>query len=306
MRRFLEQLALERPLVVTIDELQWAEPTFVDLLDYLVGWLVQAPILILCLARPDLHERYPAWSSVRENAEVMVLEPLSVPHSEQVVVAAAAGDDIDPELGRRIAEAAEGNPLFAEQMVAATRENPPGPAGDLPIPPSIDALLAARLDGLQPPERAIMERASIAGREFSRNAVVELSPSDQQSDVGGLLMTLVRKELIQPFRSMFPDDDGFRFRHDLIRDAAYRRLPKEDRARLHQGHADWLELAADRSTELEELIAYHLESALRYLGELGRSGEAIDASRRGQASGSPPRGGAQCRYEATCRGASIC
>ena len=277
VRRFLEQLALERPLVVAIDELQWAEPTFVDLLDYLVGWAVQSPILILCLARPDLHERYPAWSSVREHAEVMVLDPLSVPHSEQLVAAAAAGEDIDPELGRRIAEAAEGNPLFAEQMVAATRESPPGPVGELPIPPSIDALLAARLDGLEPPERALMERASIVGRDFSRNAVVELSESDERSDVGRLLMALVRKELIQPYRSMFPDDDGFRFRHDLIRDAAYRRLPKEDRARLHQRHADWLALAADRATELEELIAYHLESALRYLRELGRSGEAVDA-----------------------------
>jgi class 3 adenylate cyclase/tetratricopeptide (TPR) repeat protein len=276
VRRFLEQLALEGPLVVAIDELQWAEPTFVDLLDYLVGWVVQAPILILCLARPDLHERYPAWASVRENAEVLVLEPLSVAYSEQVVDA-SSGEDVEPELRRRIAEAAEGNPLFAEQMVAAARESPPGPAGDLPMPPSIDALLAARLDGLDPPERAIMERASVVGRDFSRNAVVELAASDEQSNVGRLLMTLVRKELIQPYRSMFPDDDGFRFRHDLIRDAAYRRLPKDDRAQLHQRHADWLERASDRSTELEELIAYHLESALRYLRELGRSGEATDA-----------------------------
>jgi class 3 adenylate cyclase/tetratricopeptide (TPR) repeat protein len=275
VRRFLEHLALQRPLVVAIDELQWAEPTFVDLLDYLVGWAVEAPILIVCLARPDVQERYPAWSAVRANADVMVLQPMSVSHSEQLV--AAAGEEIDYGLRRRIAEAAEGNPLFAEQMVAATRESPPGPAGDLPMPPSIDALLAARLDGLEPAERAIVERASVIGREFSRAGVIELSPSGEQPEAGRLLMTLVRKELIQPYQSMFPHDDGFRFRHDLIRDTAYRRLPKEERARLHERHANWLELAAERVTELEELIAYHLESALRSRRELGRSSEAIEA-----------------------------
>ena len=277
VRRFLEQLAVERPLVVAIDELQWAEPTFVDLLDYLVGWALQAPVLILCLARLDVQERYPAWSTVRAGADVMVLEPLSVAHAEQVVEAAAAGEEIDGELRRRIAEAAEGNPLFAEQMVAATRESPPAPAGELPMPPSIDALLAARLDGLEPAERSILERASVMGREFSRAAVVELSPGDERSEVGRVLMTLVRKELIQPYQSMFAHDDGFRFRHDLIRDAAYRRLPKDERARLHERHADWLELDADRSTELEELIAYHLESALRCRQELGRRDESTEA-----------------------------
>jgi class 3 adenylate cyclase/tetratricopeptide (TPR) repeat protein len=277
VRRFIEQLAAERPLVVAIDELQWAEPTFVDLLDYLVGWAVQAPVLILCLARFDLQERYPAWSSVRANADVMLLEPLSAGHAEQLVEAAAAGENIDTVLRRRIAETAEGNPLFAEQLVAAARESPPTPAGELPLPPSIDALLAARLDGLEPAERSIVERASVMGREFSRAAVVELSPSDERSDVGRFLMTLVRKELIQPYRSMFAHDDGFRFRHDLIRDAAYRRLPKDERARLHERQAGWLELDADHATELEELIAYHLESALRYRRELGRRDETTDA-----------------------------
>jgi class 3 adenylate cyclase/tetratricopeptide (TPR) repeat protein len=276
VRRLLEHLALERPLVIAIDELQWAEPTFVDLLDYIVGWLVEAPILLVCLARHDLVDRYPSWSAVRANAAVMVLEPLSVSDSEQLVAAAATGGAIDDDLTRRIAEAAEGNPLFAEQMVAATRENPPGP-GELPTPPSIDALLAARLDGLESAERAMLERASVVGREFSRAAVLELSPIDERTVAGARLMTLVRKELIQPYVSMFPHDDGFRFRHDLIRDAAYRRLPKGDRATLHEQHADWLEVAAERVSELEELIAYHLESALRYRRELGGSDETTDA-----------------------------
>jgi class 3 adenylate cyclase/tetratricopeptide (TPR) repeat protein len=275
VRRLVEHLALERPLVIAIDELQWAEPTFVDLLDYLVGWDVEAPILLVCLARPDLLDRYPSWSAIRANAAVMALDPLSVPDSEQLVAEAAAGGFIDDDLLRRIAEAAEGNPLFAEQMVAATRESLPGP-GKLPTPPSIDALLAARLDGLEGGERAMLERASVVGREFTRTAVLELSPSDERPDAGARLMTLVRKELIQPYVSVFPDDDGFRFRHVLIRDAAYRRLPKEQRAGLHEQHADWLESAAEPTSEFEELIAYHLESALRYRRELGRSDETTE------------------------------
>jgi len=272
VRRLIEHLARARPLVVAVDELQWAEPTFVDLLDYLVGWEFESPVLLVCLARPDLVDRYPSWSAVRPNAQVLVLEPLS-PSDSRLVADAAAGGAIDEGLLHRIADAAEGNPLFTEQMVAATRESPPGP-GTLPTPPSIDALLAARLDRLDQAERALLERASVVGREFTRGALVELSPSEE-ADVGRRLMTLVRRELIQPYESIFPADDGFRFRHILIRDAAYRRLPKETRAHLHEQHADWLERAGPMS-ELEELVAYHLESALRSRRELGRSGDGTD------------------------------
>src|SRR6266571_1394746 len=147
------------------------------------------------------------------------------------------------------------------------------PAGDLStvsVPPTIQALLAARLDRLDPDQRTVIERASVVGKEFWRGAVVELSPEPLRPVVPANLMALVRKELIRPGHSAFAGDDAFRFRHLLIRDAAYDSMPKETRADLHERFAGWLErVTGDRVVEYEEILAYHLEEAVRYRFELG-------------------------------------
>ena len=270
VRRLFEHVASERPLIVGFDDLQWAEPTLLELIEYVVGWSREAPILIVCLARPDLLDRHPTWHAL---GEVVMLDPLSAPEAEELLEHLRGETEVGPDLLTRITDAAEGNPLYVEQLLAMITEN--GSAvGDLAIPPSIHALLAARLDRLAPDERAVIESASVVGKEFWRGAVSELMGDVDRGSVGASLMTLARKEFIEPARSIFPAEDGFRFRHILIRDAAYLAVPKETRAQLHEQYAGWLErTSGDRASELDEIVGYHLEQAHRYRTELGPVGE---------------------------------
>jgi class 3 adenylate cyclase/tetratricopeptide (TPR) repeat protein len=253
VRRFLEHLAREQPVIIGLDELQWAEPTLLDLIEYLVGWTTDAPILLVGLGRPELTERRPAWPVT------ILLNPLSAAETEELADALGAPSD----QRSRITEAAEGNPLFLEQLVALEEEG-----RDEAIPPSIHAILAARLDRLEPGERSVLERAAVIGREFTRNAVSALSGDEP---VGPTLLALVRRDLIEPDRLPAQGDDGFRFRHVLIRDAAYLGLAKETRAELHLAYSDRLGSAG----ELDELVGYHLEQAFRYRQELGAADAAL-------------------------------
>ena len=269
IRKFFEHLARDHPLVVVFEDIHWAEPTFLDLLDHVADWTHDAPVLLLCLARPELLEARPTWGGGKLNATSILLEPLSEDESETLIANLLGEADVETGLRDRIADAAEGNPLFVEQMLAMMGENGQGNGG-VAVPPTIQALLAARLGRLEPAERAVAERASVVGKEFWRGAVVDLSPENARSAVGEQLQILVRKELIHPHRSVFAGDDGFRFRHMLIRDAAYAGMPKEARAELHERFAGWLEQkAGDRAAEYEEIIGYHLEQAYRYREELG-------------------------------------
>jgi class 3 adenylate cyclase/tetratricopeptide (TPR) repeat protein len=273
VRRLLEQIAGRRPLIVGFDDLQWAEPTFLELIEYLIGWSRDAPMLVVCLTRPELVDKHPTWLTVRPNATSIVLEPLSEREAELLLELLRGEADVSPEILARITEAAEGNPLFVEQMLAMLTDEDE-PASEIAIPPSIHALLAARLDRLRPEERAVIERASVIGKEFWRGAVSQLTPEDERASVSPQLMELVRKDLIRPSRSIFPSEDGFRFRHILIRDAAYLQIPKETRAELHERYAGWLEqTAGERASELDEILGYHLEQAYRYRDELGPIGE---------------------------------
>jgi class 3 adenylate cyclase/tetratricopeptide (TPR) repeat protein len=290
VRRLLEHMALKRPLIVCFDDLQWAEATFLDLIEYLVGWSADAAILVVCLARPDLLDRQPSWLAAT-SATTVALEPLSPPEAETLLDLLRGDTELSDDLLGRITDAAEGNPLFVEQMLAMLTENG-SPAADLAIPPTIHALLAARLDRLQPEERAVIERASVIGKEFWRGAVSQLSPEDERDVAGARLMTLARKEFIEPGPSIFPQEDGFRFRHILIRDAAYLGVPKETRAQLHEQFAEWLEgTAGDRASEIDEILGYHLEQAHKYRAELGPLGEgsAELATRAGERLGAAGR-----------------
>jgi len=275
VRRLLETLAAERPLVVCIEDIHWAEPTFLDLLEYLAGFIRHAPVLLLCLARPDLADRRPTWLT----GGITQLEPLSEQDSETLLDGLG---DLDPDARRRIRDAAEGNPLFAEQLAALALDG-----GASSLPPTIQALLADRLDRLEPGERTVIEHASIIGRGFSRADVAELAPAGLHEDVGAHLLSLTRKGLIRPDEAADPREDIFRFRHILIRDAAYDEMPKALRATLHERFADRLE-RSERRRELEEIVGYHLERAYRLQAELGapdarlgsRAGERLAAAGR--------------------------
>jgi class 3 adenylate cyclase/tetratricopeptide (TPR) repeat protein len=255
-RRILERLAREQPLVVVFDDLQWAEPTFLDLIDHVTDLSRDAPMLLLCVARPDLLDVRPAWGGGKLNSTTMLLEALTESESGQLV------DNLllsrDPAMRERIATAAEGNPLYLEEMLAMVSENGDS---DIAVPPTIQALLAARLDRLGPDERTVVESAAVQGQEFRRDALAALMPSPLADRLGGTLQSLVRKDLIRP-----TEDEAFRFKHLLLRDAAYDALPKEQRADLHERFADWVE---GNVPGLEEILGYHLEQAYHYRSELG-------------------------------------
>jgi len=261
-RRLLETLARERPLIVCVEDVHWAEPTFLDLVEYVAAWSVDAPFVLLCLARPELLEIRPSWGGAS-----LTLEPLTEAESETLLDELTSEWPVADEARARIADAAEGNPLFIEQMVAMLAED----ETTTHVPPSIQAVLAARLDRLEPAERSVLERAAVIGKEFWRGAVADVSPVDERGAITSTLLSLTRKGLVRPEPSAFLGDDGFRFRHALIRDAAYAEVPKQTRAELHKSFAGWLD---ERDAE-PELIGYHLEQAHLYLCELDETDDEL-------------------------------
>ncbi|MFN2627830.1 MAG: AAA family ATPase [Gaiellaceae bacterium] len=272
VRRLLEAIAANRPLVLCVEDLHWAEPTFLDLLEYIAGWSRDSPILLLCSARPELLEERPGWRSL---GTTMTLSPLTEQESETLLEELTVEVELSVDARERIREAAEGNPLFVEQMAAMLAED--GGQAVAAIPPTIQALLAARLDRLAPRERATVERAAVIGKEFSRGAVVELLDGEERSGLGTILLGLIRKDLIQPDRKTVAGDDTFRFRHVLVRDAAYSGMPKERRAELHERAAGWLEA----NEAGDELLGYHIEQAFRYREQLGlRDARALELAAR--------------------------
>jgi class 3 adenylate cyclase/tetratricopeptide (TPR) repeat protein len=251
-RKLFESLAQERPLLLLLEDIHWAEPTLLDLLEHVVEWTADAPLAVVCLARPELIDDRPGWPGER-----VELEPLSDREATKLVGALAA--DLDPSVRERAMEASEGNPLFLEQLLALAEED----GQELSVPHTIQALLAARLDRLDAEERTLLERAAIVGKEFWRGAIVALSPP--ATEVSPLLQRLVRRRLIVPERSSLVGEDAFRFGHVLIREATYSGIPKEARTDLHERFAGWLE---ETGGPYEEIVGYHLEQAYWYKKDL--------------------------------------
>ena len=289
VRKLLETLARRRPLVVFFDDLHWAEPTLLDLIEYLTDRTRDAPLLLIGMARHELLEARPGWAAGRENAVALVLDPLSPSESQMLVEnllgkAALAGD-----VGARIQQAAEGNPLFVEETLSMLIDDgllrrddgrwvAAGDLSDVRMPPSIQALLAARLDRLEGDERHVIERAAVEGKTFHQGSVRALAEGAVRERVGPCLLSLGRKELIRPHTATFAGEDAFSFRHVLIRDAAYDSIPKQLRAQLHDRFANWLEdVAGARVGEYEELLGYHLEQAFQYRVQVSRVDEWAQA-----------------------------
>jgi predicted ATPase len=260
VRRLLEALASRRPLVIVLEDLHWAEPTFLDLVDYLAREATER-IFLLCLARPDLVERRPEW----ESTDVVELEPLSTAEVGSLVVHRAGS--IGPDVVRRIVEISEGNPLFAEQLLVALGDGPVGA-----VPASLGGLLTMRLDRLGPGERDLLRCASIVGLEFGLDAVSGLLPPDATPFLERHLKSMEQRRFIQRTGPI-----TFRFRHALIRMAAYQSIPREDRAALHERFAEWLgRTAPDSTPELQEVLGHHLEQAMDHRRASGIGG-AVDA-----------------------------
>jgi class 3 adenylate cyclase/tetratricopeptide (TPR) repeat protein len=278
-RRFLESLGRKRPLVVVIHDIHWAEPTFLEMIGNLIETIEDASVLLLCSSRPDLLEAHPEWATAEQTIRV-VLQPLTDADAGRVVQGLLGGMAISGDVANRIAQGASGNPLFVEQLLsmlidAGTLHQVDGhwealaDLSTLDVPPTIQALLAARLDLLAGGERAVIEPASVIGQTFAQAAVTELAPDPVQPEVPMHLVALTRKQFVQP---EVTDEPGYRFPNLLIRDAAYHGLLKRARADLHERFVNWgeeINRREGRGQEFEEIQGYHLEQAYRYLTELG-------------------------------------
>jgi class 3 adenylate cyclase/tetratricopeptide (TPR) repeat protein len=281
VRKLLESQARRRPVVVVFEDVHWAEMTFLDLVEHLVTASADVPLLILCTARPELDEHRPGWGPAPDSARID-LHALSPEQTALVVRDLLGGSDVAQEVTTRVVEASEGNPLFVEQMVAMLVDDDllrrdggrwavVGDLAEVAVPPTINALLAARLDLLNAEERAVIEPASVIGVGFARAAVEALAPEAIGGQMSRHLDALVRKRLIKP-KEGNESDPWFRFHHILVRDAAYQGLLKRTRATLHERYADWADEVnrdRERAVEYEEIQGYHLEQAHAYLSELG-------------------------------------
>jgi class 3 adenylate cyclase/tetratricopeptide (TPR) repeat protein len=259
-RKTLEHAAADRPLAVVFDDIHAGEETFLDLVEHVALLSSGSPLLVVCLARPELTEQRPTWPVT------LRLESLPAEDVDQLIPRGISGS-----VRERISRAAGGNPLFVNEIVAMAIAD-----DEVVVPPTLQALLAARIDQLEGPERTVLECGAVEGETFHRGAVQALAAPE--TTVTPRLAALVRKELIAPDKAVIPGDDGFRFRHLLIRDAAYEALPKRTRADLHASFAGWLEEHGAALVELDELLGYHLEQAVRYREELGEPTDEVLAS----------------------------
>ncbi|HSL65988.1 MAG TPA: AAA family ATPase [Gaiellaceae bacterium] len=273
VREWAENLAKAQPLVLGFEDIHWAEEPLLDLIQHLAAWVRDAPMLILCLARPELLDRHPGWGGGRTRALAIELEPLARDDAEQLADALLADTELPGTLREDVLDKTEGNPLFLEETVRMIVEGDDGYAER--IPDTIQALIAARIDLLPPAQKTLLQRASVIGRVFWHGAIAELSPDAEDVDEA-LEELLLRDFVLRESRSTLSGDQAYRFKHVLIRDVAYTGLPKAARASLHMRFAEWLRERARE--ELPEIRAYHLDHAAALTAELDGSVPAELAS----------------------------
>ena len=272
VRKLLEEVARERPLILMLDDIHWAEPTLLDLIEHIAGFSATSPIMILCQSRNELVGTRPSWGTT---SEAIPVDPLTDDHVRALMDHLLGDVHLPESVSRKIRNAAEGNPLYVEEILRMLLDEGvlvQEPGGlrveaeiqSVAIPPTIQALLAARLDRLEPNELLVLQAASVVGKTFWGGAVSDLSPEGLRSEVAHHLQGLGRKELVFPDRSTFTGEDAYRFGHILIRDATYDAMDQSHRAEMHERFALWLEnKAGERLREYEEILGYHLEQAYR-------------------------------------------
>jgi len=283
VRRTLAALAATRPLAVVVEDVHWAEPTLLDLIEYIAASSRDAPIILIVTARPELLDSRPGWGGGRLDSSTTTLDGLGRTDAASLLAGIAGSALLTAAQRDDVLDAAAGNPLFIEEMAGmlVEQQDPPGDgrtghAETAPrrralraTPLTIEAILAARIDALSPDQRIVLEAASVVGRVFERDAVATLVPAALRMSVTMLLDGLVERDLMSRAGSGVGGDAAYRFHHELLRDAAYRRLTKRDRAYLHERVAQWVDdTAGDRSSEYDEVTAFHLEQAARYRREL--------------------------------------
>jgi len=260
-RRFCEAIASAQPLVLVFDDVHWAEPTFLELVEHLAD-KGTGPIAVVCLAREELVEDRPAFLEGRANVDRILLDALSAEDTD-ALLDGLGGAVLESDHRARIAETAEGNPLFLEQLLALALE---GGLAERPLPETIQALLAARLDRLGPGERAVLERGAVVGKEFTAADILALLEPEAVATADAHLQTLAGRGFVRA-----REEGAFSFRHVLVQEAVYRAAPKRLRAELHERYADRLDTEAPNLPDLDEFVGYHLEQAYRLRTELGEA-----------------------------------
>jgi class 3 adenylate cyclase len=280
IRDLFGALAVDRTLVLCVDDIHWAEPTLIELLKDLVEQLTDSPILIVCVARNELLDHHPGWLEDEENNSSVVLAPLNDEECRRLVEYVLGKNAPTGDTQDHIVRAAEGNPLFLAELLAMLIDEGLLVSSEgryvldlhpsaINVPPTIHALLAARMDRLAPEERSALEAASVIGEMFYLKELTSLVEREVQG-LEGQLAVLLDKEFITTEKSRFSDDSAFSFHHSLVRDVAYEGMSKEKRARLHEILARYLEAAARGwSRWYQEVVGYHFERAYAYRSELG-------------------------------------
>lgn len=297
IRRVIELAAHQRPALVILDDLHWAEPVLLDLVEHLTEWLGSVAVLVVAAGRPELRELRPSLVEVGAGpASVLSLEGLDADATQQLAADLLGASGLPSDLAVRVVETTDGNPLFVRELLrmlvddGVLRQDDEGwvlavDAADIEVPSTINALLAARIERLPADERTLLERASVLGQEVVHGVLIELLPTPVRARAATLLESLRRKELLEPARTYWLDQPVLRFHHVLIRDSAYRRVLKAARAGLHERAARWFSERSGDSADHDELVGYHLEQALLSRRDLGMSDDhtqtvAADAGAR--------------------------
>lgn len=278
VRRYLERRA-SAPLLLVFEDVHWAEPALIDLIEHLAEWS-RAPLLLICLARPDFREVRPTFGAGAANATAITLSPLGPEDTRLLIRELLAIDALSEEVRADVVSRSEGNPLYIEEFLRTLIETGRiayeggrwvaiGEIAEIEIPPTLHGLISARLDRVAPEVKQLLHAAAIVGRLFSTSALGAIAGSAPSLE---LLREAARRDLIVEADERAPGDGRVhRFRHALFREVAYATIPKADRLRMHDNYGRWLEeTLGERAEEFQEIIGYHAEQAHRYAAELGR------------------------------------
>ena len=258
---FIEAIATTAPLILLFEDLHWADPALLEFVERLVDWSNDVPILVVCTARPELYERHSGWGGGLRNATTLALSPLSSDETARLVAGLLDTAVLPAETQTALLERAGGNPLYAEEYVRLFLEV--GSTQDLPLPDTVQGIIAARLDTLPPDRKSLLQDAAVIGKVFWAGAL-EAMGGRSADEVSEGLHQLARKELLRPARlSSVEGQTEYLFWHALIRDVAYGQIPRTARAAKHEAAADWLEeMAGDRLLDHADLLAHHVSQAL--------------------------------------------
>ncbi len=263
-RRFLEGLAEQRPLVVVVEDIHWADESLLDFLDELVDWLTDVPLLVVATARPELLERRPGWGGGKLNATTLALSPLSDEQTAELIGRLLGRPLLAAEAQQTLLERAGGNPLYAEQFVELYTEQ--GSTDELTLPETLQGIIAARLDGLPDSEKSLLQDAAVVGKVFWASSI------GRDPDAATTwLHSLERKGFVRrQRRSSLEGESEFAFAHALVRDVSYGQIPRADRAQRHRAVAEWID-GLGRPEDHAEMLAYHWSSALELVRASGGS-----------------------------------